>query len=252
MKRSIFTLIELLVVIAIIAILAAILLPALNQARDRAKNTQCVSNLKQHGSWTAMYTGDFQDYIPACQFPTGDYSGFPHSHPLNKFFEAGYISRSIYYNRTVSKPTFCPAYNSNKTPRPAAAADPLLTSAEGAAFTVGTYGYAARVLGHSTVKTNDYNLPKITMYKKASAKPGFLDAYIVNGTSDIMFGNRSGLSFWGRSDWLTNASPWINNCHGKEQANASYLDGHAAAFQIYGSDAMLLQMFPTSKSNLFL
>ena len=64
MKERFFTLIELLVVIAIIAILAAMLLPALNKARDKSRTIKCVGNQKQIYLYLQNYRGDFDDMCP--------------------------------------------------------------------------------------------------------------------------------------------------------------------------------------------
>jgi prepilin-type N-terminal cleavage/methylation domain-containing protein/prepilin-type processing-associated H-X9-DG protein len=74
-NKAAFTLIELLVVIAIIGILAAMLLPALNTARERARCALCVGNLRQLGTAISMYVDDHSDYYPPSWIQNGTDSG---------------------------------------------------------------------------------------------------------------------------------------------------------------------------------
>jgi prepilin-type N-terminal cleavage/methylation domain-containing protein/prepilin-type processing-associated H-X9-DG protein len=68
--QNIFTLIELLIVIAIIAILAAMLLPALSQARSKAHAINCVNNLKQCATWFSFYADDNDAFMPLGSYST--------------------------------------------------------------------------------------------------------------------------------------------------------------------------------------
>ena len=90
-----FTLIELLVVIAIIAILAALLLPVLAAAKDKALRMACINNVSQLMKGAAMYANDFADYLPPVWIDPTVTGGPTAVHGFNNFQEQHY-GRYVY------------------------------------------------------------------------------------------------------------------------------------------------------------
>jgi len=101
--RSGFTLIELLVVIAIIAILAAILFPVFAQAREQARKTACLSNLKQIGLASNMYVQDYDETFPFAWGAAG-----PWCYALNPYVKSAGISSSSQFPNNANSVWHCP------------------------------------------------------------------------------------------------------------------------------------------------
>ena len=207
--RSSFTLIELLVVIAIIAILASMLLPALNQARAKAVATQCIGNLKQVGTYSSMYV-DQCNHVPY----------LPNVPGFGMVYWGVSLRNAGFFQNDASA-LFCPAeapFDGKKGGDPAVGQD----------IFAGTY---ARVGAYEPSDARYSVAGKFKMPARAEIfgdslilyTPGtnsYLDKFAENGRAQYCYVHKQG-------DASRNNTNRIHLRHSK-RANFVFLDGHVA------------------------
>ena len=226
-KRSRFTLIELLVVIAIIAILAAILLPALQSARARGKSSNCVNNLKQLVSASGMYASDYNDWMVPNRMGT-DANAWYKIFYANKYAQE-LCSRRGSDGQVVGATPVCPGtehLNGKIATNNGKDFNHLYASNGSVNAQYGGYGRDNKIGGFLDESGKGWKGQKISQFRWPAQKWNFMDA-----TKGWM---SDSCGYWGNGA-LVNPTGYIGiiwQAHNKA-ANFASVDGHVESHKFF-------------------
>ncbi|MGV3616280.1 MAG: prepilin-type N-terminal cleavage/methylation domain-containing protein [Fimbriimonas sp.] len=217
MCRRAFTLIELLVVIAIIAILAAILFPVFAQAKEAAKKTQCISNIKQIGTAAMLYSGDYDDLVMP-------YSVNAEPAPTGRVYWWAYQASNA--DVPVDKGGLIYPYMKNNQIQDCPSAGMLPVGATQSKYAYGINFYYLHT---------DYTVPNPTtnrVYVSLTSADSPAETVFMADTGSI--NGSTGALFRGSQLAIPTRTTSAPNVHGRHarRANVSWLDGHASSMAV--------------------